>query len=249
MTSCNRIGGGPEGAAGAIVLPLAVEVTSSSAKTLTWPESGEDVPLPGSVRLKFVPAKTTTTGPPLPITSFGLGETIDKVGAGAARTFGAAMPETMSIPTVPRRKARIRAFTLGIPPATVWRPAHNLSAAQDEDDQDKGQEERDSPIGDQRQADGRGRDDVNRHVRDRIGIQRSIVVVHEPRSDCDVPLRQRHEEDRLRLNHLHHDVALDQQLHVTFVRGVRLASRFHQREILDSVRYVNPVARRFEPRR
>src|SRR3989475_9788283 len=136
MTSCNRIVCGPEGSARTIVLTLAFEVHSSSAKTLTWPESGEDVPLPGSVRLKLVTAKTTTTGPPLPITSFGLGETIDKMGAAAARTFGAAMPETMSIPTVPRRKARSRAFTLGLPPATVWRPAHNLSAAQAHDHQE-----------------------------------------------------------------------------------------------------------------
>src|SRR3989475_10902087 len=156
----------------------------------TWPESGEDGPLPGSVRLKFVPANTITTGLPLPITAFGLGETIDKVGAGAARTFGASIPETMSIPTVAKRKACIRAFTLWIPPATVRGPAHDLPAPQHEDDQYESQEERDSPVGDERQPDGRGRDDVNRHVRDRIGIQRRIVVVHTPRSGREIPLRQ-----------------------------------------------------------
>src|SRR5436309_8560675 len=100
----------------------------------TWPESGEDGPLPGSVRLKFVTANTITTGLPLPISAFGLGETIDKVESGAARTFGAAIPETMSIPTVAMRKACIRAFTLWIPPAVVRGRTPNLRPPQPADD-------------------------------------------------------------------------------------------------------------------
>src|SRR5439155_20366320 len=138
-----------------------------------------------------------TTGRRLPIRAFVLGETSDKLESGAARTLGAAIPETMSIPTVAKRRACIRAFTLWIPPAAVRGPAHDLPAPQHEDDQDESQEERDSPVRDERQADGGRRDDVNRHARARIGIQRGIVVVHEPRLDGDVPFRQRDEEDRL----------------------------------------------------
>src|SRR2546425_1362841 len=249
VTSCKRIVCGPEASARTIVLTLAFAVHPPSTKTSTWPESGEGVPFPGSVRLKFVTAKTTTTGLPLPITAFGLGETIDKVGSGAARTFGAAIPETRSIPTVAMRKACIRAFTLWIPPAAVRGPAHDLPAPQHEDDQDESQEERNSPVGDERQADGGRRDDVNRHARARIGIQRDIVVVHESHPDRDVPLGQREQEDRLILNYLHHHVGPDEKLHVTFVRGVRLASRFHQGEILNPIRHVDPMTRRFERRR
>src|SRR5207245_2580568 len=153
---------GPEGRARTSGFALAFAVHPPSTKTSTWPEPGEDVPFPGSVRLKFVTAKTITTGLPLPITALELGETIDKVGPGAARTLVAAIPETMSIPTVATMKANIRAFTLRIPPATVRGPAQDLSAPQDEDDQDESQEERDSPVRDQRQTDGGGRDDVDR---------------------------------------------------------------------------------------
>src|SRR3989441_11184789 len=174
VTSRNRIVCGPEGSARTIVLMLAFAVHPPSTKTSTWPESGEEVPFLESVRLKFVTAKTTTTGLPLPITAIGRGKTIDMVGAGAARTCGAAIPETMSIPTVARRKARIRAFTLAIPPAIIRRPAHDLLAPQDEDNQDECQEERDSTVGDQRQAERGGRHHWNQHDRRRIGLQRSI---------------------------------------------------------------------------
>src|SRR5206468_12701844 len=143
-------------------------------------------PFPGSVRLKFVTANTTTTGLPLPITAFGLGETIDKVGAGAARTFGASIPETMSIPTVAKRKACIRAFTLWIPPATVRGPAHDLPAPQHEDDEGESQEERNSPVGDERQAGGGRRDGVNRYARVRTGIQRGSADGHAASLDVGV---------------------------------------------------------------
>src|SRR6058998_2582080 len=249
VTSCSRIVCGPEGSARTIVLTLAFAVHPPSTKMSTWPESGEDVPFPGSVRLKFVTSKTTTTGLPLPITVFRLGKTIDRVGAGAARTLGEAIPETTSAPTVARSKATIRAFTLRTPPAIVRGPGHDLPAAQDQDDQDEGQEKRDSAVGDERQAHGGRRDHVDWHVSSRIGGQGSVVVVHETRRDGDVSFRQRYEEDRLILNHLHHDDALDEKLHVTLARCVRLASRLHQREILDPVRYVDSMTRRFEPRR
>src|SRR5438445_2205002 len=249
MTNCNRIVCGPEGRARTIVLTLAFAVHPPSTKTSTWPEPGEDVPFPGSVRLKFVTAKTTTTGDPLPITALGVGETMDSVGAEAARTFGAAIPERMSTPTVTTMKARTRAFTLGIPSLAVRGPGRDLSASQDEDDQDEGQEKRDSAVGDERQAHGGRRDHVDWHVGSRIGGQGGVVVVHETRRDGDVSFRQRYEEDRLVLNHLHHYDAFDEKLHVTLARCVRLASRFHQREILDPVRYVDPMTRRFERRR
>src|SRR6058998_730871 len=249
VTSCSRIVCGPDGRARTIVLTLAFAVHPSSTKTSTWPESGEDVPFPGSVRLKYVTAKTTTTGDPLPITALGVGETMDSVGAEAARTFGGAIPERMSIPTVTTMKARNRAFTLGIPSLAVRGPGHDLPATQDQHDQDEGQEKRDSAVGDERQAHGGRRDHVDRHVGSRIGGQGGVVVVHETRRDGDVSFRQRYEEDRLVLNHLHHDDALDEKLHVTLARSVRFASRFHQREILDPVRYVDSMTRRFEPRR
>jgi len=57
------------------------------------------------VRLKFVTAKTTTTGVPLPITAFGVGETMDRVGDGAARPSEAAIPEAMRTPTVATTRA------------------------------------------------------------------------------------------------------------------------------------------------
>src|SRR5438445_4378925 len=174
MTNCNRIVCGPEGSARTIVLTLAFAVHPPSTKMSTWPESGEDVPFPGSVRLKFVTAKTTTTGVPLPITAFGLGETIDRVEGGAPRPFEAAIPETMISPTVARTKARIRPFTvspsrslLGIPPVALRGLGRDLSAPQNQADQDERQKESDSTIGDQRQAHGGGRDDVNRHGRSR----------------------------------------------------------------------------------
>src|SRR3989441_8970904 len=201
-TGCRRIVCGPDGRARTIVLTLAFAVHPPSTKTSTWPESGEDVPFPGSVRLKFVTAKTTTTGDPLPITALGVGETMDSVGAEAARTFGAAIPERMSIPPVTTMKARTRAFTLGIPSLAVRGPGHDLPASQDEDDQDEGQEKRDSAVGDERQAHGGRRDHVDWHVGSRIGGQGGVVVVHETRRDGDVSFRQRYEEDRLGTNHL-----------------------------------------------
>src|SRR5437899_6281183 len=249
VTSCSRIVCGPEGSARTIVLTLAFSVHPPSTKTSTWPESGEDGPFPGSVSVKFVTAKTTTTGDPLPITALGVGETIDSVGAEAARTFGAAIPERMSTPTVTTMKPRTRAFTLGIPSLAVRGPGHDLPATQDQHNQDEGQEKRDSAVGDERQAHGGRRDHVDWHVGSRIGGQGGVVVVHETRRDGDVSFRQRHDEDRLVLNHLHHDDAFDEELHVTLARCVRLASRFHQREILDPVRYVDPMTRRFERRR
>src|SRR2546425_10965396 len=134
VTSCKRIVCGPESSGRTIVLTLAFAVHPPSTKTSTWPESGEDVPFPGSVRLKFVTAKTTTTGDPLPITALGVGETMDSVGAEAARTFGAAIPERMSIPPVTTMKPRTRAFTLGIPPLAVRGPGHDPPATQDQHD-------------------------------------------------------------------------------------------------------------------
>src|SRR2546426_5330449 len=257
VTSCNRIACGPEGRARTIVLTLAFAVRPPSTKTSTWPESGEDVPLPGSVRLKFVTAKTTTTGVPLPITAFGLGETIDRVGGGAARPFEAAIPETMISPTVARTKARIRPFTissprslLGIPPVALRGLGRDFSAPQNQDDQDECQKESDSTIGDQRQAHGGGRDDVNRHGRRRRRIrQDGVVVVRQSHPDRDVPLGQRNEEDGLVLDDLHDHLALDEKLDMAFVRGVRLAPRLDQREILNPIRHVDPVTRRFERRR
>src|SRR5438132_8944032 len=190
MTNCNRIVCGPEGSARTIVLTLAFSVHPPSTKTSTWPESGEDVPFPGSVRLRFVTSKTTTTGLPLPITAFGLGETIDRVGAGAARTLDEANPETMITPTVARSKATIRAFTSGIPPLAVRGPGHDLPAAQDQDDQDEGQKKRDSAVGDERQAHGGRRDHVDWHVGLSIGRQGGVVVGNETRRDVVVALRQ-----------------------------------------------------------
>src|SRR2546428_8100219 len=144
VTSRIRIVCGPEGIPRTIVLTVAFAVHPPSTKTSTWPESGEEVPFPGSVRLKFVTAKPTTTELLLPITAFGLGETIDKVGVGAARTLGAAIPATSSRPTAARRAARIRAFTLGVPSAAGWGQVHGLSVPHHGPDRDVWQEERDS---------------------------------------------------------------------------------------------------------
>ena len=51
------------------------------------------------------------------------------------------------------------------------------------------------------------------------------------------------------LSHLHDHVAQDKKLHMTFVRGVRLAPRFHQGEILNPIRHVGSVTRCFQRRR
>jgi len=112
VTSRNRIVCGPEGRARTIVLTLAFAVSISSTNTSTWPEFGEDVPFPGSVRLKFVTAKTTATGVPLPITTLGVGEITDSVGSGAPRPFEAGIPEATSIPIIATIRAKIRAFTI-----------------------------------------------------------------------------------------------------------------------------------------
>src|SRR5947209_16060781 len=226
-TSCSRIVCGPEGSARTIVLTLAFALHPPSTKTSTWPESGEDVPFPGSVRLKFVTSKTTTTGDPLPITALGVGETMDSVGAEAARTFGAAIPERMSTPTVTTMKARTPASTLGIPSLAVRGPGRDLSASQDEDDQDEGQEKRDSAVGDERQAHGGRRDHGDWHVGSRIGGQGGVVVVHETRRDGDVAFRQRRDEDRLVLNHLLHYDAFEYERHFRPGLRARTPSRCH----------------------
>ena len=93
------------------MLTLDCALSVSFTKTSTWPEFGEDVPFPGSVRLKFVTAKTIATGVPLPMTSLGVGERMDSVGSGAPRPFEAGIPEATSIPTIATMRATIRAFT------------------------------------------------------------------------------------------------------------------------------------------
>src|SRR5207249_6897401 len=93
ITSCKRIACGPEGSGITTVFVVEVSANPPSTKTAAWPESGVDGPASGSVRLKFVTAKTIATGDPLPTIALFTGDTMESVGPGAARAFGAKMPD------------------------------------------------------------------------------------------------------------------------------------------------------------
>src|SRR5438034_1214268 len=105
ITNCKRIVCGPEGSGITRVFVLEVSANPPSTKTAAWPESGVDGPASGSVRLKFVTAKTIATGDPLPTIALFTGDTMESVGPGAARAFGAKMadPPTSPIVTQTRR--------------------------------------------------------------------------------------------------------------------------------------------------
>src|SRR5438034_8518511 len=107
ITSCKRIACGPEGSGITTVFVLEVSANPPSTKTAAWPESGVDGPASGSVRLKFVTAKTIATGDPLPMIALFTGDTMESVGPGAARAFGGKMPDPAASPIVTQTRARV----------------------------------------------------------------------------------------------------------------------------------------------
>src|SRR5204863_9781287 len=111
ITNCKRIECGPEGSGITTVFVLEVSANPPSTKTAAWPESGVDGPASGSVRLKFVTAKTIATGDPLPTIALFTGDTMDSVGPGAARAFGAKMPDPPTSPIVTQTRMRAVRFT------------------------------------------------------------------------------------------------------------------------------------------
>src|SRR5437016_2809591 len=253
ITSCKRIACGPEGSGITTVFVLEVSANPPSTKTAAWPESGVDGPASGSVRLKFVTAKTIATGDPSPTIALFAGDTMESVGPGAARAFGAMRPEPPSNPIVTQTRMRALRFTptplpLRFLDAELLIPARGLSPSEDQDDQDEGEEQRDSAVRNERQADGGGRGHMDRDARGGAWGHLAAVVVHEARSDRDVAVRQGDEEDRIVLDDLHHHDPFDEQLQVPFVRRVRLSVRFHEGEVRDPVGDVDAVARRLERR-
>src|SRR5436305_5085973 len=253
ITNCKRIECEPEGSGITTVFVLEVSANPPSTKTAAWPESGVDGPASGSVRLKFVTAKTTSTGDSLPTIALFAGDTMESVGPGAARAFGAMRPEPPSNPIVTQTRMRALRFTptplpLRFLDAELLIPARGLSPSEDQDDQDEGEEQRDSAVRNERQADGGGRGHMDRDARGGAWGHLAAVVVHEARSDRDVAVRQGDEEDRIVLDDVHHHDPFDEQLQVPFVRRVRLSVRFHEGEVRDAVGDVDAVARRFERR-
>src|SRR5207247_974139 len=111
ITSCKRIACGPEGSGITTVFVLEVSANPPSTKTAAWPESGVDGPASGSVRLKFVTAKTIATGHPLPTNAFFTGDTMESVGPGGARAFGSKMPDPPTSPAVTQSRMGVVRFT------------------------------------------------------------------------------------------------------------------------------------------
>src|SRR5216117_3461373 len=135
ITSCKRIACGPEGRGITTVFVLEVSANPPSTKTAAWPESGVDGPTSGSVRLKFVTAKTIETGDPLPMIALFAGDTIEIVGPGAACAFGAKVPDPPSNPIVTPTRMRALRFTpsvlpLGFLDAELLIPARGLSPSE-----------------------------------------------------------------------------------------------------------------------
>src|SRR5207247_4918434 len=104
--------------------------------------------------------------------------------------------------------------------AEVVAPARGLSPSEDQDDQDEGEEQRDSAVRNEWQADRGGRRDMDRDARGGARGQLAAVVVHEARADRDVAVREGDEEDRIVLDDLHHHDRFAEQLEVLFVRRV-----------------------------
>src|SRR5438046_8065080 len=111
ITNCKRIVCGPEGSGITRVFVLEVSANPPSTKTAAWPESGVDGPASGSVRLKFVTAKTIATGDPLPTIALFAGDTMERVGPGAARAFGTMRPDPPSNPIAAQTRMRAVRFT------------------------------------------------------------------------------------------------------------------------------------------
>src|SRR5207249_10541575 len=111
ITNCKRIECEPEGSGITTVFVLEVSANPPSTKTAAWPESGVDGPASGSVRLKFVTAKTIATGDPLPTIALFAGDTMESVGPGAARASGGMRPEPPSNPIATQTRMKAVRFT------------------------------------------------------------------------------------------------------------------------------------------